>query len=57
MTRMSKQSQRRAQSPRKRRSPSEKTGALKDNLPHGFKPHPNAIQGDIAALTFIPKVK
>ena len=57
MTRMSKQLQRRAQSPRKRRSPSEKTGSLKDNLPHGFKFHPNAIQGDIAALTFIPKVK
>ncbi|MEC7839275.1 MAG: hypothetical protein VX777_04465 [Chlamydiota bacterium] len=57
MTRISKKAQRRAQSPRKRRFPSEKTGPLKDNLPEGFKPHANALDGETSATTFIPKVK
>lgn len=57
MTRMSKQSIRRAQSPRKRRAPAVKTGPLKDNLPMGYKAHDNAVVGELNATTFIPKVK
>ena len=43
MVRISKQQERRNTSPRKRKAPSAKTGALKDNLPEGFKPHQNAL--------------
>lgn len=57
MVRISKQSERRSQSPRKNRKPSAKTGPLKDQLKEGFKPHENAITGDAAALAFIPKIK
>jgi len=57
MTIISKKAERRAQSPRKRRFPSEKTGPLKDNLQEGFKPHANAFEGDSNAKLFIPKVK
>lgn len=57
MVRMSKQGERRHRFPRKRQAPSEKTGSLKDNLPEGFKAHPNALEGDISKLAFIPKVK
>ncbi len=57
MVRISKQQERRARSPRKHRAPSPKTGALKDKLPLGFKEHPNALQGDAAALAYIPKIK
>lgn len=57
MVRMSKQGERRAQFPRKHRKPSDKTGPLKDNLPQGFKPHSNAIEGDVAGMAFIPKIK
>jgi len=55
MTRMSKQGERRNQSPRKRHYPSAmKTGAKKDNLPRGFKEHENAASNVVA---FIPKIK
>lgn len=57
MVRISKQSERRNQSPRKHRAPSAKTGALKDNLPHGFKEQGNALSGDVAGKAFIPKIK
>jgi len=57
MTRISKKAQRRAQCPRKRRGPSVKTGPLKDNLPLGFKEHANALDGEHASTTFIPKIK
>lgn len=57
MTRMSKQNERRMQSPRKHRKPSVKTGPLKDNLPKGFKENSNALQGDLAKSAFIPKFK
>ena len=57
MTRMSKQGERRARFPRKHKNPSEKTGPLKDNLPGGFKPHANALEGNIAVMAFIPKIK
>lgn len=55
MTRMSKQSQRRALSPRKHKKPTVKTGSKKDNLSQGYKPHENAFQGE--AQVFIPKIK
>lgn len=57
MVRISKQSERRSRSPRKTRGPAKKTGPIKDNLPNGFKLHANAIDGDIAKLAFIPKIK
>ena len=57
MTRISKQNERRMQSPRKARKPSQKTGTLKDNLPKGFKENSNALQGEIAEKAFIPKLK
>lgn len=54
---MSKQGERRNRFPRKHRAPSAKTGPQKDNLPNGFKSHANAIEGDLAAMVFIPKIK
>ncbi|MEM1283128.1 MAG: hypothetical protein AAGG81_06195 [Chlamydiota bacterium] len=57
MTRISKKAQRRAVSPRKRRSPSLKTGPKKDNLPSGFKVHENAFAEESTETTFIPKIK
>lgn len=57
MVRISKQSERRNRSPRKNRAPSPKTGPMKDNLPKGFKEHSNALEGDVAATAFIPKIK
>lgn len=57
MVRISKQAERRHRYPRKHRKPAVKTGPLKDNLPDGFKSHANAIEGDLANLVFIPKVK
>jgi hypothetical protein len=57
MVRISKQSERRSRFPRKRRAPSAKTGSLKDNLPIGYKEHSNALEGDLAKLVFIPKIK
>lgn len=57
MVRISKQSERRNQSPRKNKAPSEKTGRLRDNLPKGFKGHANAVEGDAALTAFIPKIK
>ena len=57
MVRMSKQGEKRHRFPRKHRAASAKTGPLQDNLPHGFKDHPNAIEGDLAKMVFIPKIK
>jgi hypothetical protein len=57
MVRISKQGEKRSQFKRKHRKPSPKTGPLKDNLPGGYKPHPNAIAGDLATQLFIPKIK
>lgn len=57
MVRISKQGERRNQFKRKHRSPSPKTGPLKDNLPEGYKPHLNAIEGELATQLFIPKIK
>lgn len=57
MVRISKQCERRARSPHRPRTGSEKTGARKDNLPSGYKTHANAIEGAQATLAFIPKIK
>jgi len=57
MTRLSKKGERRAISHRKHKAPQPKTGPLKDNLPKGYKPHPNALEGDLAKVFFIPKIK
>jgi hypothetical protein len=54
MTRTSKQEERRAVSPRKRRYPKKKTGPLKDALPEGYKVHANVSS---IKTMFIPKIK
>lgn len=55
MTRMSKQGERRALSPRKHKAPSQKTGSKKDRLSHGYKEHQNALGPRLDA--FIGKVR
>ncbi len=55
MTRMSKQGERRAKSPRKHKKPSVKTGPLKDKLPEGYKPHANALEA--VENVFVGKVR
>ncbi|GAB4228033.1 MAG: hypothetical protein Tsb0021_05170 [Chlamydiales bacterium] len=57
MTRISKQNERRSQSPRRPRSPSVKTGPVKDNLPKGYKEHQNALDNELGKEAFIPKIK
>lgn len=57
MVRISKQCERRAKSHRRPSPPMEKTGARKEHLAGGFKTHANALEGDQAALAFIPKIK
>ncbi len=42
-------------SPRKPKYPSPKTGALKDNLPKGFKEHENALSA--VQEIYVAKVK
>lgn len=57
MVRISKQSERRNQSPRRTRAPAEKTGPRKDALAAGYKVKENALDGDLATRAFIPKIK
>lgn len=57
MTRMSKQGERRNKFPRKRQRAPVKTGSRKDNLPNGYREHANAVDGQAAALVFVPKVR
>jgi len=57
MVRISKQAEKRNRFPRKSRTPSPKTGPLPENLPKGFKEHLNALDGDVATMAFIPKIK
>lgn len=57
MVRISKQAEKRRRSPRKHKKPSEKTGPRKDNLPLGYKAHENALEGEMAGLAFIPKIR
>lgn len=56
MSRTSKQEERRARSPRKRRGPFASTGPKSDNLVKGYKEHTNAVEGDLSAKMFIPKI-
>lgn len=57
MVRLSKQMRKRAQSPRKHRAPSPKTGPRKDALPKGYKEHANAVADTaIAGEIFFPKM-
>jgi hypothetical protein len=55
MTRMSKQSKRRALSPRAPKLAGKKTGAKKDKLAQGFKAKTNAFEGELASYGFFPK--
>lgn len=57
MVRISKQSERRAKSPRRPRPPSNNTGAKKAHLKKGFKEHQNALEGEAGQLAFIPKIR
>lgn len=57
MTRMSKQGERRAVSPRRPSLPSKKTGPKKDTLQYGYKPHENAMNEQSNAGRFFPKIK
>lgn len=57
MVRISKQSEKRKQSPRRCRFPSPKTGSLKDNLPLGYHPHENSLKAAGNVSVFIGKVK
>jgi hypothetical protein len=57
MTRVGKQEERRARSPRRPRRAGPKTGPKKDNLPKGFREHSNALEGEQAVGCFIGKVK
>lgn len=56
MTRMSKQSRKRAVSPRKPRPPSIKSGRKRDSLEFGHRVHTNALVGDLSSNRFIPKI-
>lgn len=56
MVRISKQGERRSRSHRKHRAPSPQSGPKKDNLQKGFKPHLNALEGEVANTIFIGKV-
>lgn len=57
MVRISKQGERRSKSHHRPRPPAQKTGPTKENLKEGYKPHANALEGEIAAKAFIPKIK
>lgn len=56
MTRMSKQGKKRHVSPRRPKLSGPKTGSKRDQLEYGYKMHANALQGDLAATRFIPKI-
>ncbi|MBS0621820.1 MAG: hypothetical protein JSR80_02535 [Verrucomicrobia bacterium] len=57
MTRVSKQQERRHQSPRRPKAPQVKTGPKKDHLEKGYRQHQNALTGETASAKFIGKVK
>ena len=57
MVRISKQEERRSRCPKRCRPPMPKTGVKKDNLPSGYKAHANAVEGNPAQMSFIPKIK
>lgn len=53
---MSKQSQRRAVNPKAPKLSPGKTGSKKDNLPKGYKPKQNALEGEMSSYGFISKI-
>lgn len=57
MVRISKQQERRHVSRRRPSAPQPKTGPLKENLPKGYREHVNALEGELAAKMFIPKIR
>lgn len=58
MTRTSKQEERRARNPHKRKAPAPKTGPKQDNIPGGFKQHDNALaDAGVSKQMFVGKVK
>jgi len=57
MTRLAKQVKDRSVCPRRPRNPAKKTGAKKDHLSKGYKEHPNALEGELAAKAFVPKIR
>lgn len=57
MVRISKQAKKRSVSHRRPSPPAKKTGPKQDALPQGFKLHLNAIEGQLAQNSFIPKIK
>jgi hypothetical protein len=57
VVRISKVGEIRSVSPKRRKPPAPKTGARKDNLPEGYKPHANAISGELSKTLFIPTIK
>jgi hypothetical protein len=57
MVRISKQEERRSVSRKCPKPPAKKTGAKKDLLAQGFKPHANAIEGSFSSFAFVSKIK
>ena len=56
MTRMSKQGERRAKSPRKHRPPAPKTGPKRDMLEFGYRLHQNGVAAESVTGRYIPKM-
>ncbi len=56
MVRLSKQTRDRQLCPRRNKAPAKKTGPQKDNLKLGYKQHPNALEGELANVCYIPKM-
>lgn len=57
MVRYSKVERMRSVTRKRPSAPAKKTGAVKENLPGGFKEHVNALTGKQASTAFIPKIK
>ena len=57
MVRLSKVTRIRSVSKKRPSQPAQKTGALKETLPNGFKEHKNALTGDVATRAFIAKIR
>ena len=55
MVRISKQEERRNQSPKRCRAPAVKTGPKAEAV--SYKPHANAVEGNLAQMAFVPKIK
>ena len=57
MVRISKQAERRSQSPRRPRPPSVKMQSQQAQPSKSFKEHVNALTGNASAQAFIPKIR